>query len=140
MSKFLENNYNLIIGFINGLAIGISITSLVFSHYAHADQPSISLTQGQPAPYSGVLVDPARVQRIDNLQLDYDHLTKLDSLKDEDVKILNDRVNNLSKVNEALNDKVISQDSNSTWKLVGMFTLGAVITGVFSYGAFRLAK
>lgn len=122
------------------MKITVTLLILLWSANCLADQPSVALSQGQSAPYAGVLVDPARVQRIDNLQLDYDHLVKVDSLKDQDVQVLNDRVNNLSKVNEALNDKLVNQDNSSTWKIIGGFALGAILTGFISYGTYRLAK
>ncbi len=125
--------------FLVDVIITLSIVNIVVN-ICHADQPSISLTQGQPAPFTGVLVDPARIQRIDNLQLDYEHLVKVDSLKDEDIKVLNDRVNNSNKEVQDLASRVVTQDNSSHWKELGSFVLGAVLTGAISWGVVKVVK
>ncbi len=122
------------------MKIIVALVIFLFSISCLADQPSVALSQGQPAPYAGVLVDPSRVQRIDNLQLDYDHLQKVDSLKDEDIKVLNDRVNNANLEVQDLSKRVVSQDKYSEWKVIGGFVLGAVLTGAMGYSVYRLAK
>lgn len=122
-------------------AILIIILTLIFNVSGHTDdRPSITLNQGDKAPYPGVLVDIARVQRIDTLQLDYDHLVKVSSLKDQDIEILNDRIENANQSVKDLSSKLTQTDNSSHTKEIIMFCLGAVITGTVSYGLYRVSK
>jgi hypothetical protein len=115
------------------------LIATVFERACHADQPSVVLSQGQAAPFPGILIDVARGQRLDDLQLDYTHLQKVDSLKDQDIQILNDRVNNANKEVQDLSSRLSSQDNSSHWKEVGMFLAGAAVTGLMGYGMYRVA-
>jgi hypothetical protein len=122
------------IGF--GIGLLFMIATMVC---ATADQPSIALSQGQTAPYAGVLIDPARAQRIDDLELNYSHLVTINNLKDQDMKILNDRLNNADAEMDKLSSKVTADDNHTHLYEVGFFILGAGLTGLVSYGIFRAA-
>lgn len=123
------------IGF--GIGLLFMIATMVC---ATADQPSVALSQGQTAPFAGILVDTARANRIDDLELNYSHLVTVNNLKDQDIKILNDRLNNADAEMDKLSSKVTTDDSHNHLNEILMFTLGAGLTGLVSYGVFRLAR
>jgi hypothetical protein len=123
--------------FTVGFGLGLLFIILTMICSTAGDQPSVALTQGQAAPYAGVLVSPDRVQRIDDLSNNLATQTNIVSLQQQEIDILNTRIKNANDEANNLSKRLSEQDSHSHLYEVTMFVLGAGVTGLVSYGIFR---
>lgn len=116
------------------------------SNFCYAEDV-IRLEKDKPAPFTGFLFtdEKAKEVRIKLLERDFyketsesfeksnSFLKQNSTLKDEQIKIIMERNDNLAK---ALRD----ERSMNTWERIGWFTLGVVATGAALYGLKQVTK
>lgn len=137
MSKKLEDTLE----WTNIWLVSILIIIVIQSCNAHAADPdNVVLTTGEKSPYSGVLLPTARAQRVLTLDLNYQYLQTIDGLKDQEITILNTRVNNANTEANNLSDRLAKQNEYTWLKEVGLFFLGAAAATVTAYGVSRALK
>ncbi len=114
----------------------LSLYCLIITNNAVADYDTVHLLQGQEAPFTGFLLDPARSQRAQFLQMDLDQAKKVTDLQKQDIDVLNQRINNLSKDNTDLQ----SQIGTSNYKLYAAFIVGIITTVAVSFAITKTTK
>jgi hypothetical protein len=119
--------------YIVGLSLVLSITS-------YADEDTVYLMKGASSPFNGYLIDVSRAQRIAWLEANYSEGEKVSALKDQEIDILNQRVNNANKEVRDLSSRLTTQDNGTHLKELLMFSLGAVMASGVAYGAVRLVR
>lgn len=116
------------------------ISSTVF-----ADYTVLPIGKGSEAQFTGFLIDPPTEQkfRLMSDQLDYQtHLAvSLDQLNKtyvQNQQVMQTRLDSQMKEIDSLSSEVARRDS--IWGKIGMFTLGAIVTGFIAYGVSRTTK
>ena len=122
------------------------IISMISSQPVFADN-SINLNKGDSAPYSGVLLDKEKADKIRDELIDKDALVKINESLNKSViiyrsneDILNGQKNMLVNQNIELTKVLNDTRETSSWVRVGYFVLGIAVTSAAVYGATRLAK
>jgi hypothetical protein len=116
----------------------ICFTGLI-SPLSLADENTVHLDKGEPAPFSGFLLDPARSQRVYTLDLDLQTCTKVSDLKSQEIDIGNTRITNANKEIDHLSER-LAKEQDTFWKNVGMFILGAATATAISFAAARAVR
>ena len=100
------------------------------------------LTQGQPAPFSGVLFPNKKANEIrkqliqgDGYKLINESLEKSITLYKDNEKLQNEKINLLLTENINLNNRVDSLKKSNDLERVIWFSLGVLATGFALYGA-----
>jgi hypothetical protein len=117
----------------------ISILCILTSLSAFAED-NVALKKGDVAAFDGILMPLDRAQRVNLMQIDLSTCTKVSGLKDDENKILNDRINNLNAENTNLSQRLVSSKEAGMWDKVGFFIIGAALTTVVAYGAVRATR
>jgi hypothetical protein len=98
------------------------ISILLVSNISYATD-SVYLNLKDPAPFAGYLLPEEEVKTLRDNTLERDMYKTTNDLKDQQIKLLSDQNNNLSKTLE-------STSSLSTWEKVGYFAAGVLLTGL----------
>jgi len=126
----------------NLLVVSLLIGSIGGSNEARAED-SVSISRGQPAPFSGILFTDEKAADIRNDLLEGDknkllletekhrteRLLTIGKMKDEEIELYRTQNQRLLKTNDR------SDTVNMLW-----FGLGIVVTGMAVYGAGSLAR
>jgi len=102
----------------------IMLTSL----NSFAQQESVYLDKGTPAPFFGYLLPEDTVITLRNNTLERDMYKTESTLKDQQIQLLSTQNDNLSKTLE-------STSSLNAWEKIGFFVGGVLITGLAISGA-----
>jgi hypothetical protein len=104
-----------------------------------ADENTVHLDKGEPAPFSGFLLDPARAQRAHLIDLDLQTCIKVSDLKSQEIEIGNTRIINANKEIDHLSER-LAKEQDTFWKSVGMFVLGAATATAVAFAASRAVR
>ena len=103
------------------------------------------LNKGDPAPYSGTLLDKEKSRKIREDLIEKDGLVKTNESLNKSLllyrsneDILNSQKDLLIKQNVELTKTLNDTRSTSNWEKAGYFVLGIVVTGAAVYGASKL--
>lgn len=106
---------------------------------ALADE-AVYLNKSDPAPFAGYLLTPDKATKVYNLNLELQSEQKINSLMMQEQDVYAKRLTNAQTENDQLSKQLVSQQDKSFVSKVGYFVLGAVLTGLISYGAMRTLK
>jgi hypothetical protein len=112
------------------LTVGMSTLS------ARCDE-AVYLPKGGVAGFSGYEITPDQATKVRNNQIDLSTQTKLNTNLTEENSLLNQRVSNAQVQNESLSKQLVEQKDTGVFAKIGMFVLGAGITGLVSYGIYK---
>ena len=110
---------------------------LLFSTICSADvqHDSIQLNAGQVAPFTGYLLPPDKVLQFRSDEIDLDFYKKTNGNLNLEITDYQTRVKNYQDENAELAKQVASSDN--FFSKAGYFVLGALITGLVSYGVYK---
>lgn len=113
--------------------------TLLLPHYSLADN-AVYLPKGSVTPFEGYLFDQEKAEKVRNLKIDYDTTNRLlDNYKGENAVIM-ERLANAQEHNKVLAQRIVDLKDDNFFNKVGYFVLGAVVTGVISYGVVQTLK
>lgn len=116
----------------------VCILCILFSLPLHAAEPdNVVLNKGDVSPYTGVLIPPERAGRIRLVDIDLDTCAKISVLKDDENKVLTDRLNNANAANDMLTKRLADTKEDGFFAKPLYFILGAVVTGLIAQGIYR---
>lgn len=105
------------------------------------------LNEGEKAPCTGYLFSPDAEKKASQAVDDVvyykelaDLYKKRSDLTNEELKVMDERLNLYIKSTNDLAKEVIRKDSEDFWKKTFYFTLGVVTTGLIYYGAAKTQK
>lgn len=98
------------------------------------------LEKGQPAPFSGFLLDRDKAAKIRLLDIDYQEALKTKDYLQKDNAIYVQRLDNMKEYNDRLAKENVELRENSIWSKLGFFVLGALVTTGIAFGVSRAAK
>jgi hypothetical protein len=116
------------------IALLLILSNPVFA----ADPDNVSLVQGEPAPYSGILMPIPRAQRVELMNIDLSTCTKRLDLSVQDNNIAQDRNTKLTAEVTRLNEEKSSGGFLSS--TVGGFVLGLGSAILMAYGISRATR
>lgn len=126
------------------LMIFLMIATMLSPTLGYADR-SVSLVKGNKAPYSGVLMDNERSNKVKKELIEKDYLDKANKSLEKSVSFerdnnqhLSTKVTTLTEQNTKLADQLGKERSFTSWERVLWFSLGIVATGAAVYGASKL--
>lgn len=112
------------------------ITLIIVSNsfICHADEDSVAITKGTPAPFDGVLLSNSKANKVkSDLELQSQINTSLqksvDLYKTKDV-FSNNQINLLLNQNKRLADSLNKEVSNDKLQNIVWFSLGVIATGL----------
>lgn len=124
----------------------IIIALLFITQPALADT-AININKGEPAPYSGVLMDKEKAEKVRDELIEKDALVKINESLNKSVilhrsneDILTNQNKMLLNQNIELTKTLNDTRETSTITKIGYFLGGVIITGAAVYGASRLVK
>lgn len=126
------------------------ITSLILLAFtiqsALADQ-SVNINKGEKAPYTGVLLDQEKAEKLRDELIEKDALVKTNESLNKSIilyksneEILSGQKDMLLKQNISLTETLNDTRTTSDLVKVGYFVLGVAVTGLAVYGAAKIAK
>lgn len=108
---------------------------------------SVHLNKGDVAPYEGDLLTLPYAEKVkyhlineQNLSLEVDSYKKIVSVQQDNFNISQNTLNTCNTQNDKLANEVQSSRSMTNLERIGYFALGAILTGLVSYGATRALK
>lgn len=120
------------------------IFSILVNNLALADD-AVSLTQGQPAPYAGVLLSQPKADLIKKQLIDSDYnaavnesLNKSITLYKSNEELYQKKIDLYSNQNDRLATELYSERQTSDWTKALWFILGIAATSAALYGAKKL--
>lgn len=116
------------------------LTVLLISNLALADDVKV-VKKGETVPFDGVLFTKELEKQIRSdtqiLEKKVDTLTRINSINEQEITILNQRVSLYQEKAKEMADREVKQESSSFWKNAAYFISGAVLTGVIGYGVIK---
>lgn len=121
------------------------IFSLIVSNVAWAIEPqAVTLSQGQPAPYAGVLLSNSQakviygeLKQFDNLKLINESLNKEVTLHETNETEFQKQIIELKSQNTDLSTNLEKASSDNFWRETLFFGLGVLSTGLIVYAVKR---
>lgn len=121
------------------------IFSLIASNVAWAIEPqAVTLSQGQPAPYAGVLLSNSQakviygeLKQFDNLKLINESLNKEVTLHEANETEFQKQIIELKSQNTDLSTNLEKASSDNFWRETLFFGLGVLSTGLIVYAVKR---
>lgn len=110
------------------------------SNLVYADGQIIQIDKGQPAPFSGFLMDNIKARSFDNLRLDFEFAQKNILVLQEQNKLYSDQLTKSNDLISNLNKQALETKSDSIWYKAGYFILGAACATLVAYGAVRVTR
>lgn len=112
----------------------------LYSFNIYCDDTVVYLEEGKPAPYTGYLFNPTKEKelRLLDVNLTYyksfsESLQNINKAQEDNLKQMDYRLTLRDKRIEELTDR-----QDGIWGKIGFFILGSVITGLVSYGVYKL--
>jgi response regulator RpfG family c-di-GMP phosphodiesterase len=100
-----------------------------FQSFADCAKPVTSLKEGTTAPCTGYLFSPEKELEVRLKVSTYGQMEDLVKRNEELNNILNNRVENLHKLNAAMIEREQSRENQDTLVKLGYFALGVIVTG-----------
>lgn len=118
----------------------IAIIILSLNATSFAEETVKYIDQGTPAPFSGYLMNDERAKRVRDISIDLESTKKINALLTEEKGILTQRLTESKEHIDYLSKELISTRDMSFLPKAGYFLLGAVLTGLVSYGAAKAIR
>lgn len=113
----------------------ILLISLIAVKPILADDKAVNLVKDQPAPYSGVLIPPAKAQEMKEQLIEYDNLKLINESYKRSIELYksnelsyNDKIDKINTQNDTLAKQLNSSREVSEWTRFGYFMLGVLGT------------
>ena len=116
--------------------LSVIIITFIALESSRASDPVVALEQGDKAPFKGFLFSPAREKELRLLDVSLGYYKDLSNSLMIINKAQEDSLNKFEARLEKKDQRIdqLSNRDNSFFEKAGYFLLGAVITGVISYG------
>lgn len=101
------------------------------------DDSAIHLDKAQLAPYDGYEITPQQAIKVRNLSIDNDMEHHVNADLTQENSLMNQRLTNAQTQEASLSKQLVEQKDSGALSKIGMFVLGAVTTGLISYGIYR---
>lgn len=110
------------------------IILLLTSQVVHAEEGVVWLEATKPAPFSGFLLTKEKTDKLIDATIERDSLKRINSYLEQDNKVLLSRLDNDREHIKNLNSMLSDTKETSFLAKASFFVMGAVITGLISYG------
>lgn len=122
--------------------ISLILSIQIYSGYTFAEcsKPVTYLQEGTPAICSGYLFTPEKELDVRLKITNYEKLELIIKKQDELVDVLNKRIEVQLQQNKELNELIATRENETFLHKALFFGLGAVLTGLISYGTIQAIK
>lgn len=98
---------------------------------------AVYLLKASAAPFTGYLITPDKANSIRNDSIDLSTQLHLNSNLTQENSLLTQRLTNSQEEATTLSKELVTERDTSFLGKLGMFVLGAGVTGVLAYGIYR---
>lgn len=119
------------------ICFSLAVPNVMSPSYA---EQVVFVEKGQPAPFTGFLMDREKAIKFNDLDLNYTFsLKNIEVLKYQNGLFEEQLTKNNQHIQE-LNKQLIDNKSDSMWTKIGFFMLGAALTGFIAYGTVQAIR
>lgn len=108
--------------------------------YADTSGDAAYLNLGDKAPFAGYLISPDKADKVRLMDIDLSTCKYTDNLKDEELTLAAQRLDNAKKEQQYLNDELVKTRSGEWLTKAGYFVLGVAATSLIAFGVSRTLR